>query len=179
MTHRIKFAAIAMLAVAGGAAIAADPAPEQRRPAAAAALVRCRAIENDEARLRCFDQSAAALQEAADKREVVVVDRRQIRETRRRLFGLDLPNLPFFGGGGDDEAREEVSSIDGEIAEVRSAGRLWVIRLKEGGTWTQADGSRRGQQPKVGSKVKIKKGALGSYIMEFEGRTGFKVRRTG
>lgn len=178
MTHRMKIAATLALVMAGGAAIAAPPPAEQRRPATYEALVRCRAIADDEARLRCFDQSVAALQEAADKREVVVVDRRQIRETRRRLFGLDLPNLPFFGGG-DDEAKEEVRAIDGEIAEVTSAGRLWVIRLKEGGTWIQADGSRRGQQPKVGSKVKIKKGALGSYIMEFEGRTGFKVRRMG
>lgn len=178
MTHRFTIGATLALTLAAGTAIAAAPAAEQRRPAAYEALVRCRAIENDEARLRCFDQSVAALQEAADKRELVVVDRGQIRETRRRLFGLDLPNLPFFGGN-DDEAREEVRSIDGEIAEVRSSGKLWIIRLKEGGTWIQADGSRRGQQPKVGTKVKIKKGALGSYIMEFEGRTGFKVRRMG
>ena len=178
MTHAIRIGATLALAMAGGAAIAAAPAAEQRRPAAYEALVRCRAIENDEARLRCFDQSVAALQEAADKRELVVVDRGQIRETRRRLFGLDLPNLPFFGGN-DDEAKEEVRSIEGTIAEVRSANRLWVIRLQEGGTWIQADGSRRGLVPKVGSKVKIMKSALGGYIMEFDERTGFKVRRMG
>jgi hypothetical protein len=177
MTHRILIGATVMLAVAGGASIAAAPA-EPRRPAAYEALVRCRAIDDADARLRCFDQAVAALQEAADKRELVVVDRGQIRETRRRLFGLDLPNLPFFGGD-DDEAREEVRSIEGEIAEVRRVNNLWVIRLKEGGTWTQSDGSRRGQQPDVGEKVKIKRGALGSYIMEIGDRTGFKVRRTG
>lgn len=178
MTHRIRIVATLAMAMAGGALLAAAPPAEPRRPAAYEALVRCRAIQNDEARLRCFDQSVAALQEAADKREVVVVDRGQIRETRRRLFGLELPNLPFFGGG-DDEAREEVRSIEGTIAEVRSANRLWIIRLQEGGTWIQADGSRRGQQPKVGTKVKIKRAPLGGYVMEFEGRTGFKVRRTG
>jgi hypothetical protein len=72
-----------------------------------------------------------------------------------------------------------VRSIEGTIAEVRSVNKLWVIRLQEGGTWIQTDGSRRGQQPKVGSKVKIKRGALGGFIMEFDERTGFKVRRTG
>lgn len=178
MTHKIKMAATLAVAMAGAAAIAAAPPAEPRRPAAYEALVRCRAIDNDEARLRCFDQSVAALQEAADKRELVVVDRGQIRETRRRLFGLDLPNLPFFGGN-DDEAREEVRQIDGTIAEVRSVNKLWIIRLQEGGTWIQTDGSRRGQQPKVGTKVKIRKGTLGGYIMEFDERTGFKVRRTG
>src|SRR5687768_9360546 len=87
MTHRIPIGATLMLALAGGAAVAAAAPPaQQRRPAAYEALVRCRAIANDEARLRCFDQSVAKLQEAADKRELVVVDRSQIRETRRRLF---------------------------------------------------------------------------------------------
>ena len=178
MTHRISIGATLMLALAGGAAIAAAPPAQQRKPAAYEALVRCRAIENDEARLRCFDQSVARLQEAADKRELVVVDRSQIRETRRRLFGLDLPNLPFFGGN-DDEAREEVRRIEGVIAEVSNVNRLWVIRLQEGGTWTQADGSRRGQTPKAGTKVTIRKAPLGGYVMEFDERTGFKVRRTG
>src|SRR5829696_6737424 len=92
---------------AAAASVQSSGAPAQR-PQPFEALVRCRAITGDAERLACFDRAAASLQAAAERRDVVVVDRQQVRESRRRLFGLPLPRLPIFGGGDDDEGAEEI-----------------------------------------------------------------------
>src|SRR5689334_2671937 len=91
---------------------------QQRRPEAFEALVHCRSIAEAAARLQCYDSAAAALEQAAERRDVVVVDRAQVRESRRRLFGLALPHLPIFGGSdnGHDNDDEEISQIESTIA---------------------------------------------------------------
>ena len=96
----------ALLAGLPAVGVAQSPQPEtQQRPELFEALVHCRSITDDAARLQCFDTAAANLQAATERRDVVVVDRAQVRESRRRLFGLALPRLPIFGGGDDEDGR--------------------------------------------------------------------------
>ena len=109
----------------------------------------------------------------------MVVDRAQVRESRRRLFGLDLPSLPIFGGGDDDEDEEdEVSSLEGVVASVGYAnfGKL-IIRLEDGGSWHQTDDRHLAIEPRRGHKVVINRGALGSYMMRVNGQPGIRVKR--
>jgi hypothetical protein len=138
MNRPCLLAAAALLALPAAAAFgqAADQAPQ--RPELFEALVRCRAIADDAARLQCFDGAAANLQQAAEQREIVVVDRQQVRESRRRLFGLALPRLPIFGGG--DEEEDEIDSIESQVASASQIefGR-WLVRLEDGSTWVQTD----------------------------------------
>jgi topoisomerase IA-like protein len=54
-----------------------------------------------------------------------------------------------------------------------------VFRLEDGAVWTQTDSRPLAVTPKRGQKVLIKRGALGGYMLSFEGTTGIKVRRTG
>ncbi|MDB5693816.1 MAG: hypothetical protein JWO81_2879 [Alphaproteobacteria bacterium] len=174
MRYGILAAALIVMAGAGGARPAQPPAA---RPEAFDALVKCRAIAEDAARLRCFDQASAALQQAAERRDVVIIDRAQVRQARRTLFGLELPRLPFFGGGGDDKA-DEVTQLDGVIASAfqNGAGR-WVVRLEDGGTWAQVDDNPIAIWPKAGNKVVIKHAAMGSYMMRINGQPGVRAKR--
>src|SRR5215207_2982123 len=103
--------AVAAAALVAPAALQAQKDKPQARPEAFEALVRCRALTDDSARLRCFDSASAALQTAAENRDVVVVDRKQIREAKRGLFGLDIPDFNPFGGGGGGGV-EEIKSIE-------------------------------------------------------------------
>lgn len=146
-----------------------------QRPELFEALVRCRAITDDAARLQCFDAAAAALERAAERRDVVVVDRSQVRESRRRLFGLPLPRLPVFGG---DDDEEEVSSIESNITSAHQIeyGR-WVIQLEDGSTWEQTDNNLIAGRPRSGQPVRVNRGALGSYMMRVNGQPGVRVRR--
>jgi hypothetical protein len=163
---------VAALAVASPAAPAAAPA---QRPEAFETLVKCRAIADDVARLRCFDQATAALQQAAERRDIVIVDQAQVRQTRRSLFGIEGLRVPFFGGG--DEKGEEMSQLDGVIASARDLGGRWLVHLEDGSTWLQVDDNVIALWPKAGQKVLIKRAALGSYMMRVNGQPGVRVKR--
>ncbi|MEA3063903.1 MAG: hypothetical protein QOJ27_331 [Sphingomonadales bacterium] len=168
--------AAAALAVPAAAPAAKSSRPQQR-PEAFEALVRCRALGDDAARLRCFDAAAATLQQQAENRDLVMVDRKTIQETKRGLFGLDIPNLNPFGGGGDDGV-EEIKSID---STVRSATRdetgHWIVTLEDNSIWAQTDNYPFAVDPRRGNKVKIVKAAMGSYMMRVNGQPGVRAKR--
>jgi hypothetical protein len=150
------------------------------RPESFEALVRCRAIADNAARLACFDQAAAALQTAQERREVVVVDRQQVREGRRRLFGLALPRIPIFGGDDDDEPDEDqVSTVEGIVAGAAQDGLgHWVVTLQDGAVWVQVDNNALALRPRPGQRVVINRAALGSFMMRVNNQPGIRVRRT-
>jgi hypothetical protein len=153
---------------------------QQRRPESFEALVHCRTIADAAARLQCYDTAAAALEQAAERHDVVVVDRAQVRESRRRLFGLALPHLPIFGGSdnGHDNGDEEIAQIESTVASaVRNDLGQWQVRLQEGGTWIQTDFNQFALAPRSGDAVVVRRGPLGSYMMRVGRQPGVRVRR--
>lgn len=170
--------AAAVLAALPAAAFAQRAEEAQQRPELFEALVRCRALADDAARLQCFDAAAANLQQAAERRELVVVDRQQVRESRRRLFGLALPRLPIFGGDGDDE-EDEIDSIESQVASASQIefGR-WLVRLEDGSTWVQTDNEILAGRPRPGQPVRVSRAALGTFMMRVNNQPGIRVRRS-
>ena len=175
--HHLLLAAVLAALPASAAAGQAANRSEQR-PELFEALVRCRTITEDAARLQCFDAAAAALQTAAERRDVVMVDRQQVRESRRRLFGLALPRLPIFGGNDDDDEEEAIDHIESSIVNAHQTeyGR-WVVRLEDGSTWVQTDNNIIAGRPRSGQPVRVNRGALGSFMMRVNGQPGVRVRR--
>jgi hypothetical protein len=146
-------------------------------------LYDCRAITDPTARLACFDARVAAIETAEAAREIRVVDREEVRRTRRGLFGLSLPNIGSIFGGGDDENEEQaaadaVMQIEATIAAVGtdSTGRRMLI-LDNQQRWVQTD-SGGGRSPQAGQSVVIRRGSLGSFIANVNGRPGIRVIRT-
>jgi hypothetical protein len=175
MTRNHLLMAMALIALPAVAAFGQQRAPTPPRPQLFEALVRCRAIADDAARLQCFDSTAANLQQAAERREVVVVDRGQIRESRRRLFGLALPGLPIFGGG---DGEEEIRSIESTVRSAYQVGYgRWVVALADGSTWAQTDNNNLASRPRTGQPVRIQRAAMGSYMMRVNNQPGVRVRR--
>lgn len=149
----------------------------QGRPQLFENLVHCRAVAEAAARLQCFDAAAAALDQAAQRRDVVVVDRAQVRESRRRLFGIALPRLPIFGGDGDHDD-EEVTSIDSAVASASQDGYgHWVVHLADGSFWVQTDDNPIAVRPRPGQPVTVTRAALGSFMMRVNRQPGIRVRR--
>jgi hypothetical protein len=176
---RTPFLPLALLlaGLPAAAAAQADQAAPQR-PELFEALVRCRAIADDAARLQCFDSAAANLQAATERRDVVVVDRQQVRESRRRLFGLPLPSLPIFGGGDDDDSADRIESIESTVVSAHQVGYgRWVVRLEDGSTWVQTDDNVVAGRPRTGQPVRVQRGALGSFMMRINNQPGIRVRR--
>lgn len=171
------------VAALGIASAAADAAKQPPLPSstALAPLYACRAETDPAKRLACFDAAVGKLAEAQDQGAVQVFDREQIRQTRRSLFGFDLPRLAIFSGGGEKHAPvEELSHVEGVIASAtRDQEGAWVLVLEDGARWHQTDQANVGRWPKKGMAVTIDRGALGSYKMSIARQPGIKVRREG
>jgi hypothetical protein len=172
---RLLVMAVAAAALVAPAALPAQKGKPPQRPEAFEALVRCRALTDDSARLRCFDQAAATLQQQAENRDLVVVDRKQIQETKRGLFGLDIPDLNPFGSGDDGV---EVKSIESVVRSATQDGDgRWILTLEDNSTWAQTDNYPLAVNPKRGHKVKIVKASMGSYMMRINNQPGVRARR--
>jgi len=169
-----------ILAAVATATLAASPAPakpkaqDARSSAVLQALSACRAVTEEKARLDCYDQASARLAEAVDKKELVVLDRQEIQETRRSLFGFSVPNIPLFRGeSGADEGKIETV--------IAGAGRLeggkWQIRLEDGAVWQTIETRLNFSDPRPGQKIIIQRGTLGNYFLRVDGQRGIRGRR--
>ena len=170
---------IAMIVVAWGVAIAVTgpamgatkPRKMERAPLLMA-VTQCRTIADPAARLTCFDTSVAALDSAEKSQTVVVIDQQQVRETRRNLFGISLPDIGLFGSG-DDLPQIETTLAN---ASVDDAGR-WSFILADGAHWVQTDDNIIARRPRANDKVIINRAALGSFRLSVGGQPGVKAKR--
>ena len=167
------------LAAAAALAIAAPAAAQDKSignappPKIFTDVLECRGITDAQARLACFDRSVGALAQAQQRKDVFVADKEAIREARRGLFGFSLPRVRIFG---DDDMAEEVKSIETTIKAVSSGQKGYIFTLADGARWMQTDGAYM-DRPKVGSKIRIRRAVLGSYMASIDGRVGFRIER--
>lgn len=154
-------AALALAALALAAPLAAkDKDKPATQPPLYQAVVDCRAIVDSAERLACFDRTVGAMAQASAAKDLVVVDRETMRETRKGLFGFNLPKLRLFSGG---TGEEEVKSIESKLVSVRN-GRdgFPVFTLEDNGRWKQTDGRVNIYKP--GDKVEIRRSPFGAYF---------------
>lgn len=172
MNYPILLAALVCCAAAPALAQSSDG----KRSAVLTRVVDCRKIGDAQARLACFDREVAAMEVAEASKNLVVVDRDQLRKTRRTLFGLTLPNLSVFG---DDNADEEgVQRIETTIKSVRQDpyGK-YIITLEDGARWAQTDSIELSTEPKAGHAISIRRAAMGSYLANIREQRAIRVRR--
>ena len=165
---------IATLAALSLAAGPAQPQPQQRAEMLER-LTACRAVADNAARLACYDAAAAALDGAERQGELVVIDRAAVNETRRQLFGFELPTLPrLFNGDGSDE----ITSIETTLERASMMGEnRWVFRLADGSVWRQIDSEPVRFQNRAGQPVRVRRASLGSFLLTVDGSRAVRVRR--
>jgi hypothetical protein len=170
--------AVGAVAVAmAGVAAAAEPDAAGDR--VLQSFAQCRAIGAAEARLACFDKAASALEQAVKSKEVRIIDKEDVRRTRRSLFGFTLPRVGLFGDRDGEGEKEEFTEINTTVASARQIkdGRV-ELRLtgEEDAVWQTTDSVAF--PPKPGAKIRIRKGAIGSYFITFGGKSvrGMRVR---
>lgn len=171
-------------AVVASNASAAEPAAaaaERARPPVFEKLIDCRAIAADAERLACYDKQVAAIDDAEKREDVVVVDRVQIRKTRRSLFGLNLSGVDIFGGKTDEKGQPEeegVTKIESTVTAVSTTrDGKYLFTLEDNARWQATEAKVTGRRPKAGEAIVIRRGPLGSYIASVGGRPGVKVIR--
>ena len=142
------------------------------------AVQACQSIREDSARLACYDKTATALVTATTQGDVAIVDKNQVRQVRRSLFGFSLPKMPFFSGSKMQSADEEPKRLESTLASFHSLanGFFGFTLTNPQSTWETTEGSSL-FEPKAGSKVIIERGSLGSYYAEIGGQQWVHVRR--
>jgi hypothetical protein len=171
---------IAVAAIAAVALPRAAAAKAPRQPSARVnALDQCRQLTDPAQRLACFDKAAGALVDASRTGEVNVVDRGQLREARRSLFGFSVPKLPFFSG--DESAADAPDTLETTIKSVHDfQNGMYQMVVTEGNAIWETNEERMGlRAPRPGQKVSIRRGPLGGYFIRINGQRGVKGRRIG
>ncbi len=147
------------------------------RPAIFQKLVDCRTQADAALRLACYDAQVAALDDAETKKELVVVDKAQMKQARKSLFGFSLPKISLFGGGDDADDEEELKVLETTVADARQMNDgNWRIRLPDGVYWRQME-AKDIFAPKSGDKIRIRRASMGSYLASINGRAAFRIKR--
>lgn len=168
-----------VLAFQAAPAFAAGDDPTQTRPVPEMLerLFECRKNEDPMVRLACLERQTAEIEAATNSRELVVADRAQIREAKRGLFGLSLPKLGIFGGGGAGD-EERIDKIETSLqAASQAAGGKWLLVLEDGAKWLQSDSTPVLGSPRAGDALTIERGAMGSYMAKIGKKRAFRVQR--
>lgn len=139
-------------------------------------LAACRTIANDTERLGCFDQRASTFETAQRTGDVVVVDRSQIRQARRQLFGFELGSMPDIFAGHQAEA--PIDAIETSLTSaVQGGDGKWVFKLADGSEWRQIDSDPVRFRNQEGIQIRIRRAALGSYQLVAGNSRAVRVRR--
>jgi len=158
---------------------------KQARPEVLSRLIACRSVPEASMRLACYDTQSAALDQAERQRDVVVVDRNQIKKARRSLFGLELPDFSLFGGAdkgnkgeGSQEEEEGVSRIESTIVQATQGptGR-WTLIIQGGARWQQIDTRDLARLPKATMPIVIRRATMGSFLASIDKQIAIRVRR--
>lgn len=160
--------ALALTTAAGGAGA-------QERPAMLKSLMDCKAKTESAERLACYDAAVGALDVAEQKGDIVVVDREQAKAVRRQAFGFSLPSLSLFERGEKPEELDRVTL--GVDRAYRGGDGKWVVEVEGGAVWAQTDTESVAREPQKGSKVEIRKAAMGGYFMNIDGQRAVRARR--
>jgi hypothetical protein len=159
LASRIALGAAVFLA---GSALAAGPNSSER---VLHDFGTCRTTADAAARLACFEKTFDSFEQAVKSKEVTIVDKADMRQAKRSLFGFALPHVDMFGGSHSDPA-DDFTEINTTVASAREVERGHVeIRLADesGAVWQVTDPMPF--PPRAGDKIRIRQGALGNYFL--------------
>lgn len=164
-----------VLAALSASAAAQTPPSEQSGTAdPLASLYVCADNADQAARLSCYDSAVATLRAGAASGQIVALDRGHVQEIERDSFGFTLPSLtrllPSIGSG-------EVEAVELHLARIapRPNERSAFV-MSDGQVWTQVE-TKRVRNLRAGDTVRVRRAALGSYILISPHGTAYRVRR--
>lgn len=139
-------------------------------------LKKCQLLTDDIARLDCFDSAVNAIVVANDAGEVKVIDREDVRQTRRSLFGFALPKINLFGSEDEDQDSDELFRTT--ITNVRYTSSSQArFTTAEGAVWEMRNIPRRLRTIEPGQEVEFKPATFGYFFVRIGGQMGVKGRR--
>lgn len=129
----------------------------------------CSRIQKNGERLACYDRAVAYLQSAGEK---------VAAPSAESSFGLqNSATGARVEQAKPEQSEEQLSSVTARISDVSSMrDGLKMFALDNGQTWRQLTASTA-PTPKAGDRVSVRRGALGSFLMEVPSGPALRVRR--
>jgi hypothetical protein len=143
-------------------------------PAAVQRLLDCRKAA-DPVRLACYDHAVDELSRLIASGEIVVVDHERVAKVKRQAFGFSLPSLSVFEHGDKPAELDRITGV--ATAAYQKGDGKWVVELEDGAVWAQTETERLPMGAHKGSKVEVRKAALGSYFMNIDGQRALRAQR--
>jgi hypothetical protein len=142
-------------------------------------LRECARIDDASARLACYDNN---IRNVGGTPRATVPGQVQVQGGAAPVaanspsgFGAEDVRTPdrFTGPAG------QLQQIDARIASIRAREPgIYAFTLDDGAEWLFAESVAQGYRlPRAGSAVEIERGALGSFLMRFDGQQAVPVRR--
>ncbi len=173
-----KLGTAAGLLIAGTAAVFAQQTGWPGSAPFVDNLRACRAIAATEARAACYDANVGTLLGAIEQGDVRLIDREEVRKTRRQLFGLTLPETELLKPDEKTKAEEASELFETTIASGRQTGpATWRFTTVDGAVWEINNPTRKIKPIAQGDKVVFKKASLGYYFIRINDQIGVKGRR--
>lgn len=137
-------------------------------------VTQCRTVTSDVQRLACYDRAVGDLAKVRAGSGLTVLSGEEVRQRRRSLFGLSLPDINLFGSGGGKIP--SVETLDSTVTGLSVSGREGLLlTFADKSVWRTVERGRI--DPKVGDTVHIKRGALGSYLGSFNRQRSIRIQR--
>lgn len=175
--HAIGIAATLGIGFAGGLTVVAQPTVQSSN-GLIDGLRACRGLSGESERVSCYDANVDALLRALDADEVRMIDREEVRKTRRQLFGLPMPEIDILKPDEKSKTEEQNALFETTVASARQIGRgSWRLTTVEGAVWEINNPPRRLEPIMAGDKVVFKKASLGYYFIRINRQLGVKGRR--
>ncbi|WP_435418384.1 hypothetical protein WAB17_02045 [Parerythrobacter aurantius] len=173
MSRTIPIAALATAALLIPPALSAQDPVVPNSDDTIAQLRNCRAIAEPTERLACYDREVGSVIAATEQGTLQVVEKADVEEAKRGLFGFSLPKIKLFG-----DNSQELDELETTIASVRREGReAWIFTTAEGSVWRISETKMGWRPPQPGQTVVLKKAAVGSYFIRVNGQIGVKGKR--
>jgi hypothetical protein len=112
-----------LVSLAPSRASAADDAPNPIE-----SLANCRKIADNAVRVACYDRTVDGLTVAVNRNDIAIVNKEQVKESRKKLFGFNVGKLPIFGDAEDDSASNVLTTT---ITSVRALPYDETLRLAQ------------------------------------------------
>lgn len=155
-------------------------AQDNTTPSPLAPLKACQTEIDTAARLACYDRVVNELLAASSAGDLQIIDREEVRKTRRGLFGFTLPDFGIFGRRDNERDREgeAFDVLNTTISRVSGSHNTgYLITTAEGAVWQLDEIPKRLLSPKPGQPIEITKGALSAYYLRINQQVGVKGRR--
>jgi hypothetical protein len=140
----------------------------------------CADIEDDEARLACYDAESTGSAPALAEPEKPEPSPQGVDEAsspdspKEAAAEVAVQSPEEFGMRESDDGPKEY--VEGTIVEILKSGQIEYVRLDNGQVWREVTDSR--MRFKEGRKVTITEGILNSYDLRMEGyNKAVKVKR--